>query len=251
MLGAGADRGLTMIQSPRLSTVGVRHLHGCLFRAGRPLDGAPSGVQLLIPETGKPGSEWIADVDAASGLFFTGACSPGHGSSSSWVSSASWHWSGSTTYCATPVRSWRFAPILGTVGLTLVTVASCAHRGGVRAGAGLLRGRPCRTGHSGSHFDTFAATALVTNRAGNFLGWGVAVPMFAVAIIRTRALPRWNGWLGSLVGVLAGWLGLLSPASDVIEGISSIGVIGFFVFMLSMGVAILRRHEARQSGDIQ
>jgi len=37
----------------------------------------------------------------------------------------------------------------------------------------------------------------------------------------------------------------------VIEGISSIGFIGFFVFMLSMGVAILRRRDTRQSVDIQ
>jgi hypothetical protein len=45
-------------------------------------------------------------------------------------------------------------------------------------------------------------------------------------------------WL--LVGALAGWLGLLSPASTVISGISSIG---FFVFMLSMGIALLRRRS--------
>jgi len=32
-----------------------------------------SGVQVLIPETGAPGREWIADVDAAGGLFLTGA----------------------------------------------------------------------------------------------------------------------------------------------------------------------------------
>jgi hypothetical protein len=43
------------------------------------------------------------------------------------------------------------------------------------------------------------------------------------------------------VGFLAGWLGLLSPASEVISGISSLGFIGFFVFMLSMGVGLLRR----------
>ena len=47
------------------------------------------------------------------------------------------------------------------------------------------------------------------------------------------------------------WLGLLSPASGVIEGIASIGFIGFFVFMLSMGVAILRRRDTRRSVDIQ
>jgi hypothetical protein len=60
--------------------------------------------------------------------------------------------------------------------------------------------------------DTFAAIALVTNAAGNFLGWGVVVPLYAVAILTTRALPRWIGWLGLLVGALAGWLGVLSPA---------------------------------------
>jgi hypothetical protein len=91
--------------------------------------------------------------------------------------------------------------------------------------------------------DTFAAIALVTNAAGNFLGFGVVVPLYAVAILTTRALPRWIGWLGLLVGALAGWLGRLSPASSVISTISNIGFIGFFVFMLSMGIALLRRRS--------
>ena len=34
---------------------------------------AASGVQVLIPETGKDGLDWIADVDDASGAFFVGA----------------------------------------------------------------------------------------------------------------------------------------------------------------------------------
>ncbi|HZO67112.1 MAG TPA: hypothetical protein VFB74_19095, partial [Kribbellaceae bacterium] len=85
------------------------------------------------------------------------------------------------------------------------------------------------------------STALVTNTAGNFLNWGVALPLYSLAIILTRVLPRWIGWLGLAVAVLAGWLGLLGPASSVIEGIASLGFIGFFVFMLSLGVALLRR----------
>jgi hypothetical protein len=133
------------------------------------------------------------------------------------------------------------APILGTVGLTLVTLS---HLVPISMAYELVPAYsdadPAGQATLAATFDTFASTALVTNSAGNFLGWGVAVPMFAVAILRTRALPRWIGWLGLLVGVLAGWLGLLSPASGVIEGISSIGFIGFIVFMLSMGVAILR-----------
>ena len=34
---------------------------------------ASSGVPVLIPETGSAGREWIADVDAAGGLFYLGA----------------------------------------------------------------------------------------------------------------------------------------------------------------------------------
>ena len=52
--------------------------------------------------------------------------------------------------------------------------------------------------------DTFAAIALVTNAAGNFLGFGGVVPLYAVAILTTRALPRWIGWLG-LRRSLDGW----------------------------------------------
>ena len=36
---------------------------------------------------------------------------------------------------------------------------------------------------------------------------------------------------------------LLGPAASAIAGISSIGLIGFFVFMLSMGIALLRRRS--------
>jgi hypothetical protein len=32
-----------------------------------------SGVAVLIPETGRPGRDWIGAVDGAGGLFFVGA----------------------------------------------------------------------------------------------------------------------------------------------------------------------------------
>ncbi|MGZ5416658.1 MAG: DUF4386 family protein [Nocardioides sp.] len=206
-----------------------------------------SGVQLLIPETGEPGLEWIADVDAAGGLFFTGT----------WLIILMGFLGivalvGFYDVLRDAGRAMVLAPILGTVGLTLVTVS---HLLPISMAYELVPAYtdadPAGQATLAATFDTFAATALVTNGAGNFLGWGVAVPMFAVAILRTRALPRWIGWLGLLVGVLAGWLGLLSPASSVIEGIASIGFIGFFVFMLSMGIAILGRHDTRQSVDKQ
>ncbi len=195
-----------------------------------------SGVDLLIPETGEPGLEWVADVDAASGLFFVGA----------WLIILMGFlgivaFVGFYDVLRGAGTVMVLAPVLGVVGLTLVTVShllpiSMAYQ----LVPAYLDADPAGQATLAATFDTFAATALVTNSAGNFLGWGVAVPMFAAAILRTRALPRWIGWLGLVVGVLAGWLGLLSPASGVIEGISGIGFIGFFVFMVSMGVAILR-----------
>jgi hypothetical protein len=98
----------------------------------------------------------------------------------------------------------------------------------------------------GNTADTLAAISLVINAAGNAVGWGVAVPLYAWAILTTRALPRWLGWLGLLVAVLAGWLGLLAPVSDLLGTISTIGFIGFFVFMFCMGIAILLRTSRRR-----
>jgi hypothetical protein len=142
------------------------------------------------------------------------------------------------------------APILGAVALTLVTVS---HLIPIAMGYELvpayfaadLAGQATLAATA----DTFAAIALVTNAAGNFLGFGVVVPLYAVAILTTRALPRWIGWLGLLVGAPAGWL-VLSPASSVIASISNIGFIGFFVFMLSMGIALLR-HRSQLDGATQ
>src|SRR3954454_10860724 len=67
----------------------------------------------------------------------------------------------------------------------------------------------------------------------NGLEWGVVVRCTRWPPCCPRA-PRWIGWLG----LLAGWLRLLRPASSIISGISSMG---FVVFMLSMGIALLRR----------
>jgi XapX domain-containing protein len=99
---------------------------------------------------------------------------------------------------------------------------------------------PAGQGHVGGHRRHHRRHRSGDNAAGNFFGWGVVIPLYAIAILTTGALPRWIGWLGLLVGLLAGWLRLLSPASSVISGISSIG---FFVFMLSMGIALLRRRS--------
>jgi hypothetical protein len=216
-----------------------------LFRPGRYLDGLQRGAD-ADTETGEPGLDWIADVDGASGFFYAGA----------WLIILMGFlgivaFVGFYDVLSDAGRVTVLAPILGTVGLTMVTVS---HLVPISMAYELVPAYsdadPAGQATLAVTFDTLAATALVTNSAGNFLGWGVAVPMFAAAMLRTRALPRWIGWLGILVGVLAGWIGLLSPLSGAIDGISSVGFIGFFVFMLSMGVAILRRHDTRQPVDI-
>lgn len=83
--------------------------------------------------------------------------------------------------------------------------------------------------------------SLVLNYVSDAILWGVVVPMYAVAILKTRVVARWIGWLGIFVAVFAGWLGALSPASGVIDGITFVGFVAFFLWMLVMGVALLRR----------
>ena len=195
-----------------------------------------SGVQVLIPETGDVAA-WIDDVDGASDAFFVGA----------WIAI----FAGLFGLVAL-IGFWDalrqagqvliLAPILGALGLTLVTfshvlpVAMAYELVPDYAGADASTQATLTT-----TADTLASLCLLTNYVGNALNWGVVVPLYAVAILKTSLLPRWIGWLGLVVAVFAGWLGLLGPASSVIEGLSAIGFIGFFVFMAAMGVAILRR----------
>src|SRR6266508_807978 len=220
----------------RLSTVGAISAIGLVvcFVLGAVAMGT-SGVSVLIPETGKEGLDWIADVDQAGALFYVGA----------WliilmgflgiVALVGFY---DALRDAGPIMI--LAPVLAVVGLTLVTAS---HLIPIALGYELVPAYAAA--------DTLASIALVTNSEGNFLGWGIVLPMYSVAILTTRALPRWIGWLGLLVGLLAGWLGMLSPVSDVFGGISTIGFLGFLVFMLSMGIALLIRRRRAELGGVR
>jgi hypothetical protein len=195
-----------------------------------------SGVETLIPETGDKGLEWIADVDKAGGQFFAGAWLIVFAGLFTLVALVGFY---DVLRDAGPVMV--LAPVLGAVGLTLVTIS---HSVPVAMAYELVPAYTEANGATQSATnDTLASVSLLTNYVGNALGWGVVVPLYAVAILKTGALPKWIGWLGLVVAFFAGWLGLLAPASSVIEGLSAIGFVGFFIFLASMGIAILRRQR--------
>ena len=202
-----------------------------------------SGVETLIPETGEEGVNWIADVQDAGGLFFVGAWLVIFAGLFGLIALIGFY---DVLREAGPVMV--VAPISAVVGLTLVTLSHVIPVAmAYELAPGYSEGDAATQAALGVTTDTLASLSLLTNYVGNALGWGVVVPLYAVAILKTRILPRWIGWLGLVVAFFAGWLGLLGPASSAIEGVTVIGFFGFFVFMASMGIAILRRETRSAS----
>lgn len=200
---------------------------------------ASSGVEVLIPETGREGIEWIADAQDGGNLFLAGAWAVVFAGFTGMVALLGFY---DALRHAGPVMI--VAPVLGIAGLVLVQISHIVP---------VAMANELVPGYIGANevtqasltvtADTLASVSLLTNYFGNVLGWGVAVPLFAFAILKTRALPRWIGWLGFVAAFFAGWLGLFAPASDVIEGVTTIGFFAFFLFLASIGVALLRRRE--------
>ena len=196
-----------------------------------------SGVQVLIPETGAEGREWIADVEAAGDAFYVGAWLVVFGGFAGVFALVGFY---DALRSAGPVLV--LAPIAAVLGMALVTIS---HVLPVAMAYEFVPGYAAASASSQASLDvtadTLASLALLTNYAGNALGWGFAVPLYAWAILRTGAVPRWIGWVGVVTAVFAGWLGLLGPAWSVLEGLTFVGFLGFFVFLASMGVALVRR----------
>jgi hypothetical protein len=166
---------------------------------------ASSGVQVLIPEPGKDALDWIADVNDAGGPFFVGAWLVVLGGVIALVAFIGFY---DALKQAGPVMI--LAPILGAVGMTLVTIS---HVIPIAMAYELVPGYTDANAATQTSLavttDTLAILSLVTNYVGNALGWGVAIPLYAYAIMKTSAVPRWIGWLGWVVAVFAGWLSLL------------------------------------------
>jgi len=219
------------VRELRLSTVGAvcALIAVAGFVAGIVLMAA-NGVQVLIPETGKDGAEWVADVQDAGNWFVAGAWIVGLAGLVGIVALVGFY---DVLKQAGPVTI--IAPIAGAVGLTLVTAS---HVIPIAIAQELA---PSYTPENAAVFDTFASACLLLNYFGNVFNWAVATPLYAVAILTTGALPRWVGYLGLIAAVFAGWLGLLAPLSGVIERLTTIGFFAFFAFLISMGITILRR----------
>jgi Domain of unknown function (DUF4386) len=205
------------------------------FLVGIPLMVA-SGAQVLIPETRQDGFDWLREANDAGAGFFAGAWLVILGGLFGLVALVAIY---DVLKGAGPVMI--LAPVLGAVGLTLVTIS---HLLPIAMAYELAPGYESASSATQSSLavttNTLAVLSLVLNYVGDFLGWGVVIPLYAWAIFKTSAVPRWIGWLGLVVAVFAGWLGLFSPASDVIDGVTTIGFFAFFIFMLSIGIALLR-----------
>ena len=201
---------------------------------------ASSGVQVLIPETGKDGLEWIADVQDAGDLFIAGATIVVFAGLFGLVAFVGFY---DALRHAGPLMI--IAPVAGAAGMVLVTIS---HATPIALALELAPGYTAANEATRASLvitaDTFAQFCLLMNYFGDILIWGVTTPLFAIAVLKTSAAPRWIGWVGLVSAFFAGWLGLLSPVSSVIEGLSTIGFFAFFIFMASLGVALLRRRAA-------
>ena len=191
---------------------------------------ATNGVEVLIPETGEDGAKWVGDVREAGDWFVVGAWIVGLAGLVGIVALVGFY-----DVLKDAGSVMIIAPIAGAVGLTLVTAS---HVIPIAIAQELA---PSYTPNDAAVFDTFAAACLLLNYFGNVFNWAVATPLYAVAILKTGALPRWVGYLGMIAAIFAGWLGLFAPLSAVIEGITTIGFFAFFLFLISMGITILRR----------
>jgi hypothetical protein len=198
---------------------------------------ASSGVQVLIPDTGKDAFDWINDVNDASGLFFAGAWLVILGGILGLVAFIGFY-----VVMREASQVMILAPILGAVGLVFVTIS---HALPIAMGYELVPGYVDASGAAQESLrvttNTLAATALAFNYIGDALVWAVVVPLYAWASLKLQVVPKWISWLGLFTGLFAGVLGLFSPASSFIDGITFIGFVGFFIWMAAMGIALLRR----------
>ena len=97
--------------------------------------------------------------------------------------------------------------------------------------------------------ETFRTLGTLVDLVGEALSAGIGVLLFSLAILRTSVAPKWIGYLGLVVALVLGWLPLLGPALPVFKGIGLIGFFAFIVWIVSMGVVLLRQKSESASAE--
>ena len=82
----------------------------------------------------------------------------------------------------------------------------------------------------------------VANDVGSVLLRGIGVLLFTLAILRTSIIPKWVGWLG-LPSVVLVWLSTLDPVLETLSVLDDIAFVLFMVWLVAMGVVLLRLRE--------
>ena len=90
--------------------------------------------------------------------------------------------------------------------------------------------------------DALFTLSLLSQLMGDAIFTGIGGLLFSIAILQTGFAPKWVGWLG-LIGAVGHWFALLSEASEVFELIWAVGEIAFFLWLIAVGVVLLRKSE--------
>ena len=90
--------------------------------------------------------------------------------------------------------------------------------------------------------DTLFSLTLWSRTLGDLIFTGIGGLLFSIAILQTGFAPKWVAWLG-LIGAVGHWFAVLSPASEAFELIWLIGEIAFFLWLIVIGVVLLRKAE--------
>ena len=91
--------------------------------------------------------------------------------------------------------------------------------------------------------DALSQTGWLAAGVGSALFFFIGVPLFSFVILRTSVMPKWIGWLGLIVVVLN--VALVTILLGVFESIRPPWFLarGFLVWLLAMGVVLLRLKE--------
>lgn len=93
---------------------------------------------------------------------------------------------------------------------------------------------------------TLLKTGILAEFVADHLFQPIGTALVGLAILRTSVVPRWMGWMALVLAFMRS-MGLLEPASDVFRVFSPIGFTLSGVWILAMGVIMLRLREPAET----